>query len=263
LAELEDTLKPQNRGSRSGRKRRRAIPAREKRKASAPTPPTRHHPLFGAIPLLRRASVDARGKEHEYWQYDPAYSPPLPSGAVRGDVSRQVYCPLCHSPKYFFVDEERSCLQCGEQFVFGAEEQKYWYETLRFYAGSVPVRCARCRRRRRSERLLREQIAAARAQIAHDARDGSAHRALARALVEYHERTESGNLDTAIAAARRAADLCPGSLEPQYWEAMAQMRAGRPRKARLAFESYLQGAGLERERAAFVKAAREFLARIS
>jgi hypothetical protein len=35
-------------------------------------------------------------------------------------------------PKYFYVDDERECIQCGKQFTFHAAEQKYWYETLKF-----------------------------------------------------------------------------------------------------------------------------------
>lgn len=63
--------------------------------------------------------------------------------------------------------------------------------------------------------------------------------ALARAIVEYHERTQQGNLDEAVAASRKAAALWPDSSEPSLWEGIAQARAGRPQKARAALRNFL------------------------
>src|SRR4030095_14215073 len=105
------------------------------------------------------------GKVYEWWQYDPEYEPPLPRGAVRGNVFKQVFCPAHHTPKYFYVDEEQQCIQCGNSFVFNGTEQKYWYDTLKFNFSSIPIRCISCRRERRSEHALREQIARAKAEV--------------------------------------------------------------------------------------------------
>ncbi|SRR6266542_1793243 len=120
------------------------------------------HPFYGKCRVVRRPSS---GSSKEHWMYDPDYEPELPPGAVRGDVSKQVFCSACHVPKYFYVDEQSQCLQCGRSFTFGATEQKYWYETLKFNFHSAAVRCPDCRRLRRSERALREQIAHGRAAI--------------------------------------------------------------------------------------------------
>jgi hypothetical protein len=62
--------------------------------------------------------------------------------------------------------------------------------------------------------------------------DPSAWLALARAIVEHHEIAAAGNLAEAIDAARRAGREWPESDEPPLWEGLAQLRAGRPGRAR-------------------------------
>jgi hypothetical protein len=143
----------------------------------------------------------------------PAHKPAPPRGAVADDVSRQTCCSACHTPKYFYVDEERQCRQCGGTFTFSGREQKYRYETRGSNFHSVPIRCARCRRQRRNEDLLREQVAAARRAVEANPQDPAAHLALACALIDLHDRTGTGRLETAVAAARKAARLWRGSPE--------------------------------------------------
>src|SRR5262245_52943181 len=110
--------------SRGGKKSARSRP-----RAGAERPCVLHR-LYGAIPLVTEEHTDATGKVCRSQHYDLVYAPPLPPRAVRGNVRLQSYCPLCHVPKYFYVDEERDCVQCGAAFVFLATEQKYWYESL-------------------------------------------------------------------------------------------------------------------------------------
>jgi putative zinc ribbon protein len=224
------------RGERRGRNGAKGAPAR--RKPAQPERPVLLHRLYGAIPLLVEPQTDAAGRTYLSRRFDPEYAPPLPPGAVRGDIRRQVYC--CDIPKYFYCDEDRSCVQCGREFVFRASEQKYWYETLQFHFSAIPVRCLGCRRQRRSEHALREQIGRARAHLREEGDNPAPHLALARALVEYHERTSRGDLDAAVAAARKAARLWPEAAEPLYWEGMAQVRADRPAKARQALSAFLE-----------------------
>jgi hypothetical protein len=175
---------------------------------------------YGRVPLVRDTTIVA-GKTYEWWRCDPAFKPKLPRGAVEGDVTRQVYC-IWHTPKYFYVDESRRCLQCGGPFTFTGAEQKYWYETRQFNFRSAPVRCVRCRRQRRSEHALREQVARARRATEAEPRDPAAHLALARAIVDLYERTATGRLEIAIAEARRAAKLQPGFAAAAALEARAR-----------------------------------------
>lgn len=50
------------------------------------------HKLYGDVPLIRHSLVGRDGNTHEWWQYDPIYTPPLPRGAVAGEVAKQVFC---------------------------------------------------------------------------------------------------------------------------------------------------------------------------
>jgi hypothetical protein len=221
----------QRTGARDGRRAR--VPAR------AGDSRTHAHPLYGAVPLVPRTTLDEQGHRHIWWQYDPDFRPPLPRGAVRGDVSRQVFC-YHHVPRYFYVDEERTCTQCGEPFTFSAREQKYWYEARQFNFHSVPVRCLRCRRRRRTAHALGVQVGHARRAAAGAPGDPDAWLALARALVEARERTSRGDLNEAIGAARRAAGLWPESSEPLLWEGIGQALAGRAARAATCLRTYLE-----------------------
>jgi hypothetical protein len=210
--------------------------------------------------MIRETTTAYDGTVYEWWRHDPGYHPPLPRGAVRGDVTKQVYCAGHHVPKYFYVDEDRDCIQCGQSFVFRAEEQKYWYETLRFNFSSVPIRCATCRRRQRSEHSLREQIARSKAQLRATSADPGAHLSLARAIVEYHERTGHGNLNEAVAASRKAAELWPESRDPLFWEGAAHALAGRNAKARRCLQQFLSQSG--HVTASLQKRAQEYLQRL-
>jgi len=207
-----------------------------------------HHPLYGKIPLVRETFMGRDGSVHESWRYDPTFRPRPPRGGVAGDVARQVFCSAHHVPKYFYVDEARKCIQCAQTFVFRAEEQKHWYETLKFNFSSVPVRCPGCRRLRRSEHALREQIAAAKADIRQRPTDPAGYLSLARSIVQYHERTQQGDLDAAVAAARR--------------EGVAHARAGRPAKARTSLVRFLASNRVRKDHATRIETARSYLERL-
>jgi Probable zinc-ribbon domain len=224
------------RGARTGRKRRSAEPR--------PPDPAVRHPRYGDIPLVPRPWTDAAGREHIGYQFDPSYRPPLPKGAVRGDVTRQLSCGAFDVPRYYYVDEPRRCVQCSEQFVFSAHEQKHWYETLHFNFASVAIRCRKCRRRRRSDKALHHGVQQAKRQLAASADDPAALLALSEAIVRLHERMERGNLDQAIAAvrkARRHPERCSARwiAETLFWEARAQALAGRHARARDLYRRFL------------------------
>jgi hypothetical protein len=206
-------------------------------------PPTRKDPVYGEIPLIEHRSVGTDGREYRWQQYDPAFKPKLPRGAVRGDVSRQEYCVAHHVPKYFYLDETKSCLQCGEPFVFRATEQKYWYETLKFNFGSVAVRCPSCRRKKRTEAALREQLGVVSRQLAERPDDPHLLLELCRITVEYRERTGEGNLERALAASRKAVSQGCETPEPTFWEARCHELAGRTLKAVRCYKQFVESVG--------------------
>jgi hypothetical protein len=206
------------------------------------------HPMFGPIPLLVREWTDADGTPRAGYEYDPDYQPPLPAGAVRGNPRRQRSRGVFDVPRYFYVDQERRCVQCRELFVFGAREQKHWYETLGFNFASVAIRCPGCRRQRRSDKALHHAVEDAKREVLARPKDAAAQLALAEAIVELHARCGHGKLDEGLAAARKARRLLQGEpltarVLTHYWEARAHALGERADRARAAFEAFLACAG--------------------
>jgi hypothetical protein len=165
---------------------------------------------------------------------------------VRGDPSKQVFCAAHHRPKLVHADVSRRCVQCGASFLFRAEEQRFWYEALRFHFDSVPTRCPACRRSRRSEAVRRERIALARARTRASAADPSAWLELAELLVRHRQETGRGSLTDAIAAARRARRLRADAPTSHFWEGIAHALAGRRERAVECLRTFLDRPGLGR-----------------
>jgi hypothetical protein len=200
------------------------------------------HPLYGRVRLVRRGAVGRDGKERHWWEYDSSFRPPVPPGAIPGDPSKQVFCSVHLVPKYFFVDERRVCVDCDEEFLFGAAEQRYWYETLKFNFGSVAIRCPRCRKRQRRQSTLNAQVAAARAALEADPDSPTAHLDLAESLVLLHRQSGQGRLSDAVAAARRVRELWPQNAEADLWEGLAHAQAGRLARARTLLQAFMSRA---------------------
>lgn len=224
------------------------------------------HPLFGAIPMIPIVVQLPDGTVHHGRDFDPDYAPPMPPRAVRGDVRKQVFCRMCHVPKYFYVDQARRCVECGLDFSFSASEQKHWFEELKFHFDSIPIRCVGCRRRRRSDKALGLELAAAKKRLRDSPASPAALVAVAEALVRYHDRSGQGSLAEALAASRKARRLLenhtPGELsETYFWEARCQALLGRPARARPLFEAFLEGGGGGKRRAQLARVAKAWLER--
>jgi tetratricopeptide (TPR) repeat protein len=211
------------------------------------------------MPLVPVRVPDGSGGTREILEYDPDYAPPLPPGAVRGDIRKQSFCRMCHVPKYFYASETRTCVQCGSSFVFGAAEQKYWYETLQFHFESTAVRCVACRRRRRTEGAFRAQIAAAKIGLRSRADDPALLLSLAEATARLHQLSGAGKLEEAIAAARRAFKRWPEGVEALFWEALCHAEAGRPAKAKGLFAEFVKSAPSGKRLGPLVREAQGFL----
>jgi hypothetical protein len=238
--------------------------ARSKSALSARAERTARHPLFGEIPLVSKSRTDAAGREHHGYDYDPSYRPAMPKGAVRGNVTRQHFCPMCHVPRYFYVDLERICVQCGVRFVFSGAEQKLWYETLQFHFRSVATRCPVCRRKRRYEKQVQQQLIQATADAQAHPDNPIIQVALAEAIVRLFERRNEGSLQRAIAACRKARRLRGDHSrrvdgEAMFWEAKAQALAGRTAAALDLFQRVLAVGMLRRRNAHLAREARSWL----
>ncbi len=76
--------------------------------------------------------------------------------ALEGHPALQTWCD--NNPYFAFIDAELRCEDCGQTFVFAAVEQRFWYETLKFWVQSRPKQCIPCRRARRARsRAAREE----------------------------------------------------------------------------------------------------------
>jgi hypothetical protein len=64
-----------------------------------------------------------------------------------------------NSPQFAYLDEARTCTDCGIEFVFAASEQAFWFETLEFLTYSRPKQCVSCRHKRRAIKQANLEIA--------------------------------------------------------------------------------------------------------
>ena len=212
--------------------------------SEGPNYPDTHyrHPTFGEIPISWRPDPSTPGRMVYRLDYD--FEPPLPPGAVRGDVRKQNFCPMCIGPTYFYIDVPGNCVDCDAPFVFSAAEQKHWYETLGIYRRATRMRCDACRAVRRSRRLAHARLAQAIKDLARTPEDPNVQLATAAAFVELADHTGLRRMDRAIAAARRTRATGEVSADRRrsarsyYWEARAQQIAGRPKKANAAIEEF-------------------------
>ncbi len=244
---MKRTRQHRDRGKRNRSSKASKLSKAQAKKRRAELPRFRRHAIYGRIPLIRKSYRDSVGRSFETWDYDPGYRPKMPKGAVRGDVLKQQFCPMCHVPRYFYVDQHKTCVQCGEPFVFSAAEQKYWFESLHFHFDSVAIRCRSCRRRRRSRKALRQQIATVLEKRRAEPDNLSLDLELAEATVRYRELTGEGDLDRAIDATRRVQKSWPEAVEAAFWEARCHALAGRREKAVALFSRFLD-AGRKRRR---------------
>jgi hypothetical protein len=77
-----------------------------------------------------------------------------PLTAVRADFRKQNYSVL---PRKWYVDATFRCGRCGEEFLFSAREQQFWYEDCQFYIDSVPRECPACRQALRDLKALKQE----------------------------------------------------------------------------------------------------------
>lgn len=202
---------------------------------------------FGDIPMIPSVQTYSDGSKAAVWKFDPDFKPRLPKGAVAGDVTKQTFCPMCHTPRYWYMDQKKTCVQCGKKFIFLAMEQKYWYESLKFHFDSVAIRCERCRHQRRTAVSAQRQVAAATKRLEEAPGDPARLIEFAQAFVQQRRILGRGKLDRAIAAAREAHRISPELPESLFWEAACHLSEGRAVRACALLEKFVfQASGQKR-----------------
>lgn len=56
----------------------------------------------------------------------------------------------CWEPRLAYFDTQHECQSCHKPFIFGKEEKRFWFETLKFWIDSTPNHCAGCRKEMRA-----------------------------------------------------------------------------------------------------------------
>ena len=59
---------------------------------------------------------------------------------------------------FVYVNQAKTCADCGTKFDFTAQEQAYWYETLEIPIYSEPKHCLDCRRKRRKVKRANTEL---------------------------------------------------------------------------------------------------------
>lgn len=73
------------------------------------------------------------------------------SGRIPADLSKQ--SPNnSYGPPLYYEDRPFTCIDCGKEEVWTAEQQKWWYEVAQGPIYSQANRCRECRRQRRARR---------------------------------------------------------------------------------------------------------------
>jgi Probable zinc-ribbon domain len=113
------------------------------------------HPRFGRGPRMTGLNPTERFNSSNlvaHWHSPPEQR--IPHTAIAANMSQQVLATM--NVQYYF-DVRRRCRDCGRKFIFFAEEQRHWYEELKFNLEADCVHCCECRRKQHSSERIRER----------------------------------------------------------------------------------------------------------
>jgi len=109
------------------------------------------HPRYGTEPIPSGYKVDEDTIRRGHWRLSRDRI--FPETVLAANTEKQNYALY---PRKYYVDVERICRTCDRPFLFFAREQRYWFETLRFFVDADCVFCPECRRASRAvQRRLR------------------------------------------------------------------------------------------------------------
>lgn len=112
------------------------------------------HPMYGRGPRITGQNPQDAWENGVYLGWHCPIGERIANTAILADTSKQVSRPI---PVTHYYDVKRKCRDCNRLFIFFAEEQKFWYETLGFPLESDCVRCIDCRKTAQDHAELRER----------------------------------------------------------------------------------------------------------
>lgn len=98
------------------------------------------HPRFGDAPIPSKYNYSIEDIEKSHWRYSGLHY--FKDTAIPANIEKQNYSIY---PRSLYVDIAERCVACSRRFIFFAEEQKYWFETLDFYVDAHCTKCFDCR----------------------------------------------------------------------------------------------------------------------
>jgi len=101
------------------------------------------HPKYGNEPLVTNYKLSQEEREYLnlYFEKDSYF----PNTVIVADLNKQ----NCLYGLRLYVDVKVKCRDCHRSFIFFAQQQQYWFETLKFWIDSCCIRCYDCRQKRR------------------------------------------------------------------------------------------------------------------
>jgi len=158
----------------------------------------------------------------------------VPGTAILPNEASQNYTLF---PRRIYADLLKQCQACARPFLFYANEQRFWYETLRIPVDADCVMCPPCRKHAhrvkaallRYEKALQAACLDAKAMkvfvddvlflfeqgiVRNVARVGAIKNRAQRELADYAGTRE---LASALAGAREAAEMRPGAWRNRHW----------------------------------------------
>jgi len=110
------------------------------------------HPRYGSHPRMTGLDFsDGKPGLNLSWKYSGENGKVIPNTGIEADISKQYGATL---PIDIYYDILKKCVDCERHFIFFAEEQRYWYEVLRFSNDADCIRCIECRQKRQSDDRL-------------------------------------------------------------------------------------------------------------
>jgi len=100
-----------------------------------------NHPRYGAVPHISGITLAEEQIRQGFWHL--RIEETMFPGSVLIARTELQNCTI--SPRQYYVDLVRTCRRCARRFIFFAKEQRYWFETLKFFVEADCVLCPECR----------------------------------------------------------------------------------------------------------------------
>lgn len=98
------------------------------------------HPRYGSHPHVSGVKVPELEIRASFWSLQDGEI--YPDSVLLANTEQQNYSVF---PRQYYVDIRRVCRACDRPFIFFAKEQRYWFETLKFFVDADCVQCPDCR----------------------------------------------------------------------------------------------------------------------